>query len=207
MLSPSQSEHRPFAALRGLMRKRSATERCELCGVDLSTEHPHLIEAATHRLVCSCDPCAVLFSDAQGVRFLRVPRQVRWLSSFRVTDAQWDALRLPINLAFFCRSSVTTEVAAYYPSPAGATESLLPLDAWCELTQENPVLAELAPDVEALLVNRTGPARDYFRAPIDRCFELVGLLRTRWRGLSGGGEIWAEIERFFTRLKQQSCRS
>jgi hypothetical protein len=30
------------------------------------------------------------------------------------------------------------------------------------------------------------------------------LLRTRWRGLSGGVEVWAEIERFFTRLKEQS---
>jgi hypothetical protein len=204
MLSSSQSEHGPFAALRGLMRKRSATERCELCGVDLGAEHPHLIEPATRRLLCSCDPCALLFSDSDSGRFRRVPRRVRLLADFRLTDAQWAALRLPIDLAFFCRSSVTGEVSALYPSPAGATESLLPLDDWRELIEENPVLAELEPDVEALLVNRTGRARDYFRTPIDRCFELVGLLRTRWRGLSGGVEVWAEIERFFTRLKEQS---
>ena len=64
---------------------------------------------------------------------------------------------------------------AFYPSPAGATESLLPLSSWQQLVTENPALKRLEPDVEALLVNRVASARDYYIAPIDHCFELVGL--------------------------------
>jgi hypothetical protein len=43
--------------------------------------------------------------------------------------------------------------------------------------------------------------------PIDECFRLVGLIRTHWRGLSGGTAVWAEIGRFFTALKEHSCRT
>jgi hypothetical protein len=49
-----------------------------------------------------------------------------------------------------------------------------------------------------------GTARDYFLAPIDACFELVGLIRLHWRGLSGGTEAWREIEAFFARLRERS---
>ena len=61
----------------------------------------------------------------------------------------------------------------------------------------NPVLAELEPDVEALLVNRARGAREHWLVPIDDCYALVGLIRTRWRGLSGGEEVWREIDAFF----------
>lgn len=37
--------------------------------------------------------------------------------------------------------------------------------------------------------------------PIDDCYDLVGLMRPRWKGLSGGQEVWEEIERFFERLR------
>jgi hypothetical protein len=121
-----------------------------------------------------------------------------------MTDAQWEALHLPISLAFFYPSSPAGRVVALYPSPAGATESLLTLEAWQDLAEDNPILRELAADVEALLVNRVGQARDYYRLPIDECYKLVGVIRTRWRGLSGGTEVWEEIGRFFTRLKERS---
>ena len=48
------------------------------------------------------------------------------------------------------RTYVVTEggrVVAFYPSPMGATESLLELRAWTELEQQNPVLKELKPIV------------------------------------------------------------
>ncbi|MGH7936478.1 MAG: DUF5947 family protein, partial [Chthoniobacterales bacterium] len=93
------------------------------------------------------------------------------------------------------------KMTALYPSPAGATESLLPITAWETIVRQNPVLRELQPDVEALLVNRAHEARDYYIAPIDKCFELVGLIRMNWRGFSGGEEVWREIEKFFTNLQ------
>jgi hypothetical protein len=58
----------------------------------------------------------------------------------------------------------------------------------------------LEPDVEALLVNRARSARQHFLVPIEDCFRLAGLIRTRWRGLSGGKEVWEEIEGFYEAL-------
>jgi hypothetical protein len=88
-----------------------------------------------------------------------------------------------------------------YPSPAGATESLLELEPWQELEAANPILKELEPDVEALLVNRVGGVRDHYLVPIDRCYELVGLIRKDWRGLSGGTEVWRTLDGFFSGIK------
>ena len=55
----------------------------------------------------------------------------------------------------------------------GPTESLLELDAWQALEAANPVLAQMEPDVEALLVNRARGAR----RPLDRADRRV--LRAR----------------------------
>jgi hypothetical protein len=118
-----------------------------------------------------------------------------------MSDAEWDALRLPIGMAFLFHSTPDGRPIALYPGPAGATESLLTLDAWVQLVASNPVLAGLEPDVEALLVNRIEGAREYYRVPIDCCFALVGLIRTRWRGLSGGAEAWEAIDHFFAALR------
>jgi hypothetical protein len=133
-----------------------------------------------------------------------VPRRVQFLPDFRLPDVQWEGLSLPINLAFFFHSTPAGRVVALYPSPAGTTESLLPLEAWSELAKENPVLRDLEPDVEALLVNRVGETREHYRAPIDECFKLAGLIRMHWRGLSGGEAVWQEIGRFFAEAKAKS---
>ena len=192
-----------FGALRQFARRQRPLERCELCSVGLRPDHPHLIELAQRKLLCTCDACAILFSG-QGVKFKRVPRRVRSIPAFNLNDAEWNALMVPINMAFFFRSSLENRVVALYPSPAGATESLLSLSAWDSLVADNPVLARMEPDVEALLVNRVGERRLYYLAPIDVCFELVGLMRTHWRGLSGGEEVWREIDAFFARLEERA---
>jgi hypothetical protein len=197
----------PWTNLRQFVRTRQqpAGQHCELCGLALAEEHSHLLEPATGQLLCSCEPCGILFSGQESSRYRRVPRDIEWLLDFRLSDAQWDDLHLPINLSFFVRSTPES-LRAFYPSPAGATESLLALEAWQVLEAENPVLQELKPDVEALLVNRVNEAREYFRVPIDECFKLVGLIRANWRGLSGGSEVWQEVGRFFSSLKQRSPR-
>src|SRR5947207_1140081 len=56
------------------------------------------------------------------------------------------------------------------------------------------------PDVEALLVNRVGTARQYYVAPIDRCYALAGLMHLKWRGMSGGPDVWEAIAQFFAEL-------
>jgi hypothetical protein len=195
-----------LAALRGFVRQRAAGVQCELCAAPLEAEHEHLLEPAAGRLACACTPCAILFSGQPSARYRRVPRRIEFLSDFRLSDAQWEALHLPINLAFFFYSTRAEKVLAIYPSPAGGTESLLALEAWRQLEEENPVLRELEPDVEALLVNRVRTAREHYRAPLDECYRLVGLIRANWRGLSGGAEVWEDIGRFFANLKKRSAR-
>jgi hypothetical protein len=133
-------------------------------------------------------------------RFKLIPRDVRNVADFKMSDPEWEALSLPINLAFFFYSTPAKKMAAMYPSPAGATESLLPLSAWETFAAQNPELHKMQSDVEALLVNRVKGSRVHLIAPVDVCYELVGIIRTNWRGLSGGEEVWQKIDIFFSRL-------
>jgi hypothetical protein len=195
-----------LAALRRFARPRAVVGRCELCGLALPAEHPHLVELSSRRLVCGCAACATLFDNQSRARYRRVPLRVRYLASFRLDEARWAGLALPINLAFFFNSSAAGKTLVYYPSPAGPTEATLDFESWAEIVRDNPVLNELEPDVEALLVNRIGEAREYYLAPIDECYRLTGLIRVHWRGLSGGTEVWEEIESFFRSLKERAAR-
>ena len=196
-----------FDLLRRFVRSRSvAVERCDLCSVELGPDHPHLIDPATRRLACACQACAILFSSTADTKYRRVPQRVRLLPQFEMTDAQWEGLMIPINMAFFVQSSVTGKIAVLYPSPAGATESLLDFECWREIVESNPVLKTMEHDTEALLVNRVHNASDYFIVPIDQCYRLVGLIRTKWKGLAGGTEVWEAINDFFAELRKRSER-
>ncbi len=195
--------HSPLTALRRFAKPRPAVERCELCSAPLAPEHPHLAEPEKRRLLCACEACAILFSGTAGTKFRRVSRRVRFLPEFRLSDADWDGLGIPIGLAFFVIAG-NGSVAAIYPSPAGPTDSRLDLGAWADIVAANPDLKDLESDTEALLVNRVGRARECLIVPIDECYRLVGLIRKHWRGLSGGNEVWAEIREFFDRLKGRS---
>jgi hypothetical protein len=198
-----------FGALRQFIRPRKRdVERCELCSAEVSHGHPHLIEPGTRKLLCSCDACAILFSG-MGTKYKRVPRRVLALQNFNLSDGQWESLMVPISMAFFFRSTPDSRVVAFYPSPAGATESLLSLETWKDIEGANPILLEVESDVEALLVNRVGHTRgftaaEYYVLPIDECYKLVGLIRSNWRGLSGRTEVWQEIGQFFDGLKQRA---
>src|ERR1700752_4948557 len=202
-----------FSILRQFTRSRSAASRavehCELCSAGLHHDHPHLVELATRQILCACDACAMLFDNMERSRYKRVSRTSRYLPNFEMTDSQWEGLMIPINMAFLFRSSLENRIIALYPSPAGAVESLLPLDAWAEIEESDPALRQLKPDIEALLVNRVGHSHgtrnaEYYIAPIDECYKLVGLIRANWKGLSGGAEVWTEVGRFFGELKSKS---
>jgi hypothetical protein len=200
--------HPAGSSLKALRRFASAgrartvveAERCELCSVLLFPQHRHLLETQSRKIVCACDPCALRFQNVIGGRFKLIPRDGRALPGFQITDTDWEALALPINLAFFFYSTPSRKMIAMYPSPAGATESLLPLTTWEAFAGTNPDLNEMFPDVEALLANRVGNKRAYFITPIDKCYELVGTIRKHWKGFSGGEEVWRQIDEFFLRL-------
>ncbi len=190
-----------LASLRRFATPRPRRENCDLCDAELPQTHAHLLDLASRRLVCACDACTILFDNPAPTKYRRVPHRVEFLADFRLPEETWSALHLPIDLAFFLYSTKAERVLALYPSPGGATESLVPLEAWQSLVEDNPILRELQPDVESLLVNRIGETRDHYRVGVDKCYELVGLLRTHWRGLSGGPAVWEAIRRFFADLR------
>ncbi len=203
-MSANEQGQSPLAALRRFVRPRAVVERCDMCSLALPAVHQHLVEPQTRQLVCVCQACALLFSSQAEMKYKSVPRRIRFLPDFQLSDAQWDDLLVPINMAFFFYSTPAGKVVALYPSPAGPTESLLALDTWAELVQANPRLQAMESDVEALLVNRLRDEHEYYLVPIDECYKLVGLIRAHWRGLSGGTEVWAEINRFFAELRRRA---
>ncbi|HZS40082.1 MAG TPA: DUF5947 family protein [Polyangia bacterium] len=188
-----------LSALRRFARPRPRdVEVCGLCGAAVPPAHEHLIDPAARQLECACGACAILF--AGQAKWRRVRRRVERLHGFVLDDAQWNALAIPIRLAFFTHSSAAGRVVAFYPSPAGAAEAWLPPQAWAELVAANPVLASLEPDVEALLVDRARGAERHYRVSIDECYRVVGLIKLHWRGLGGGAEVWTHLDRFFAEL-------
>ena len=189
--------------LRQFARRRTSAERCELCSAELAPAHSHLLEPEKKQILCACEACAVLFCGQSGAHYLRIPRRICMLQDLQMTDMQWESLMIPINLAFFYYDSASARMIAMYPSPAGATESLLHLESWEEIRTQNRTLQSMEPDVEAFLVNRVGAEAEYFLVPIDECFRLVGIIRMHWKGLSGGTEVWKQIQGFFTDLRSR----
>ncbi|MBV9193331.1 MAG: hypothetical protein JO168_04240 [Solirubrobacterales bacterium] len=182
------------------------SEHCELCGAEIPEEHRHLVDLDARVLRCACRACSLLFdrSGAGAGRLRLVPDRRLRLNDLALSDVTWERLRIPVEIAFFFRDSGQNRVVAFYPSPTGATESRLELEHWEQVERDNPVLATMAPDVEALLVDRTGHARRYWLVPIEDPYRLVALIRTRWRGFTGGREVWEAIERFFAELDQRA---
>ena len=175
-------------------------EKCELCSAPIPFGHSHLAEPSDHRLLCVCQGCDMLLGDRADRKYVRVPQDAELIEDFHIHDAEWDSLGIPIGLAFFFRSSPENRILAFYPGPAGPTESLLDLGESLQPIADNPLFEALERDVEALLVNRVGEEPQYYRAPIDRCYELVGLIRAKWKGVSGGTEAWDAIDGFFAGL-------
>ena len=184
---------------------------CELCNEAIGDEHGHLVDLERRSVLCSCRGCYLLFTadGAGGARFRAVPDRYRRLPGVQLAPAQWDALQIPVSVAFFFLNSTLGRVAAFYPSPAGATESLLQLEAWDEIVAAEPALADLAPDVEALLVrvDRATNAGECFLVPIDACYELVGQFRRLWRGFDGGADVQAALDAFFDRVRDRAGRA
>jgi hypothetical protein len=183
-----------------------ALEECELCGRPIEADHRHVLDLEQRNLLCACRACAVLFDRraAGGGHFRLVPERRLRLDELVMPDDLWERLQIPVDMAFFFHNTSAGRVMAYYPSPMGPTESALELTAWDELEESNAVLGTLEPDVEALLVDRARGRRRQWVAPIEDCYALVAVIRTHWRGFSGGREVWEELARFFEELDRKS---
>lgn len=180
----------------------STSELCDLCGAPLPVEHRHLYETAHDRLLCVCRGCTILFDrgEAGGGSFRLVPTRVVELTGFELDDALWARFDIPVDLAFCRRVGEGEQVVIHYPGALGAVEARVEVGAWAELEERNPTLREMEPGVEALLINRVAEAQEYWIAPLDTCFQLVGVIRRHWKGLGGGDVVWEEVARFFAGL-------
>jgi hypothetical protein len=183
-----------------------AGEVCDMCGAAIVAEHPHVVSLERRNLMCTCRPCYLLFTPDGAARgkYRAVPDRYRSDDAGPLSPAEWDALQVPVGMAFFFHNSLLDKVVAQYPSPAGATESLLNLEAWDAVVRVNRLAAALTPDVEALIVRRDREHDETYLVPIDVCYELVGRLRMHWTGFDGGPEARADIDAFFDRVRTRS---
>jgi hypothetical protein len=198
----------PLAALRRVTQSRPAPldgERCDMCAADIGADHQHVVDLRSRALMCSCRPCYLLFTDERAnLHYRSVPDRYLSFAGPVLDERSWDELQIPVGLAFLFRNSVQERMVAFYPGPAGATESDLPLEAWNQIVARNPQLAVLRADVEALLIGRASGGGTCHLVPIDACYELVGRLRTLWRGFDGGREARDAMDEFFARVQARS---
>lgn len=182
-------------------------ERCDMCGELVPDQHEHVVNTETRNLMCTCRGCWLLFTShgAGGGKYRAVPDRFVSLGALSMAPGQWDELQIPVSVAFFFFNSTLGSVAAFYPSPAGATESLLPLDAWDQLVADNGALRTMEADVEALIVRRDRDHEEAYLVPIDACYELVGELRRLWKGFDGGTEARNAMDAFFVRLQERAA--
>ncbi|MGW5726267.1 DUF5947 family protein [Nocardia beijingensis] len=195
----------PFRALQRIAADRGPVprpgERCEMCAEPIAEQHQHVVNVEGRQLMCVCRGCYLLFVDQKAeLRYRAVPDRYLAFPDFTISRAEWDALDIPVSLAFFFRNSALDRTVAFYPGPGGATESELPLGQWNSILDRHPELDVLAPDVEALLIRV--PDRRTERAaclllPIDACYEFVGRMRLLWRGFDGGQDVHRYLEQFF----------
>ncbi|MFH8410090.1 DUF5947 family protein [Streptomyces sp. NPDC018019] len=182
--------------------------RCELCsGPRGAGRHGHVVDLDDRGLLCVCRACGLLLTHhgtAQG-RYRGVPERYRHVRHFALGAGQWEELQLPVGMVFCFRNSRLGRYVVFYPSPGGATESLLPDAAWERVMAVNPGVSDLADDVEALLLRRVGEQVECHLVPIDTCYDLVGRMRLHWRGFDGGERVRGELDAFFAELRGRSA--
>jgi hypothetical protein len=204
----------PYDVLAPITNNRPAPEpageRCEMCSELIAEEHQHVVNVAGRRLMCVCRACYLLFTDTDAaLRYRAVPDRYLSFPDFALDRRAWEALQIPVGVAFFFSNSALGRTVAFYPGPAGACESELDLEAWNAISGSDPRVGLLADDVEALLVRvpESGDSEDgeftqpqSYLVPIDACYEFVGRLRMVWRGFDGGQEARRFIDGFFAQI-------
>lgn len=192
-----------LARIRAQRPEPSTYERCEMCAAPVADEHQHVVNTESRALLCTCRPCYLLFTSPDAhLAYRSVPD--RHLAFPDLPAPVWEELELPVGTAFLFLNSALERVVAFYPGPAGATESELGLAAWDRLVAAAPALATLQPDVEALLVHVEEQRVEAFLVPIDLCYHLVGTLRRLWRGFDGGSEVRHELAAFFDGVRAKA---
>lgn len=177
-----------------------------MCAEVVPAAHAHVADLENSSLLCACRACYLLFTQAQAGRgrYRAVPDRYLADPEHPLAPGEWEDLEIPVGLAFFLRSSARDEVAAFYPSPAGATECRLDLAAWARVAAGHPLLTAMDADVEALLIAKLDDRIEHYLVPIDACYELAGRMRLTWRGFDGGGEARQSIDDFLNMIRSRA---
>lgn len=198
---------RPRGLARFLAPRAPREERCELCATPLPGErHRHLVDTERRSLACACDPCAQVLErpGAAGGRFRTVPGRYLTDSAHGIDEGAWERLGIPVGVVFLFRNSALGRTVAFYPSPAGATESELDPETWQSVLGGSLLARLLEADAEALLLRRHQGRVECHLVPIDICYELVGRMRLHWQGFDGGAEAQAELASFFAHVRERA---
>ncbi|CAN5675685.1 DUF5947 family protein [soil metagenome] len=198
-----ESAYDVLARIRAAKAPQPVGERCEMCSEDIADEHQHVVNVEGRQLMCVCRGCYLLFADGGAqLRYRSVPDRYLSFPDLALGRREWEALQIPVGLAFFFRNSALDKTVGFYPGPAGATESELDMEAWQLITAADHRVALMADDVEALLVRVPDGDEppECFLVPIDACYEFVGRLRLLWRGFDGGQQVRAYIDDFFGQI-------
>lgn len=184
-----------------------AHEACEMCGSAIDASHDHVARVGSRDLLCVCRACRLLFAHdgATSGKYRPISDRFQGGDAYALTELEWARLGIPVRMAFFVVDSQRRTPVGFYPSPGGVVEAAVDADAWTGIPRAPAVFAELAPDVEAWLVD--GRGRDHFEGwlvPLDACYELVAYVRLHWAGFDGGEVARAHVDAFFDSVRARS---
>ena len=193
--------------------------RCDRCGVGLLPDprHAHLFSYSRRSLLCACAACSAPYREGvigkeRSPAYRLVPSRVERIDALSLTQADWEELGIPVQIAFLLKNqrengwrlgrgrgpSRLSQPGREYGigHPAGGVD---------------PPLVQLL-SARATRAGRRSPARRqaprqarYFRAPIDECYRLAGLLRSHWEGFAGGPRVGAAVDDFFAELASRAA--
>ena len=170
--------------------------RCELCREPIGDEHDHLVDLEHRNLMCACRGCYLLFTPdgAGGGHYQAVPDRYLAFPDLGSRRAQWDALQIPVSVAFFfVNSSSTASPRSTRARPARpsrcsrstrGTSSSRPTPSWrrCCPTSRRSSCAPTAVPSEAGVLPRADRRVLRARRPAARCCgeaSTAGRRRTR----------------------------
>ena len=198
----------------------AALEPCELCGAGIAGPCSHIVEVGVRGVLSACRPCAALFARGDAARFRTVPDRVLADPGFAMTALRWTRLGMP-GIAFCYRDSTAIDDAMGYlapttpaptaaAAPAGApgiADAELAAPVWQAVAAGTQLAAQLASDVEALLVRTHLDARvTCYLVPISSAYDLAARLRRCDRGVSARAEAACVIAGFFAELDRRARR-
>ena len=198
----------PLAVLARIRRSPPAPapegERCDLCATPVGAAHDHVVDLESRSLRCACRACYLLFVNG-GTRLRAVPDRYLSFPDLHLSAAQWDAFQIPVSVAFFFVNSGLSRVRGPLPQP-GRRHRVAPAPRRLGRAGRRPPGADDdgARRRGAADPGRAGPCPECYLVPIDACYELVGRLRTTWRGFDGGADAHDELTGFFDRVRQRA---